>query len=221
MNVGFVTIGQSPRRDVLDDILPIINYNLKVEECGALDYLNYDEILNLKPENANDYILISRLRDGREVTLSKKKIIDRMQDCINKLEKNNEIIVLLCTGEFPELKSNNLLIEPSLLLYNIVKSIIQPETTLSILIPSSSQINEIKQKWNFIKNLNIYPISPYQSSEKDYIKLSKKINKNTNLLVLDCIGYSIKIRKLMSEYLKKPVILPRLIIADLIKELTF
>ncbi|MGC9131322.1 MAG: AroM family protein [Pyrobaculum sp.] len=41
-----------------------------------------------------------------------------MQNCINRLEKNSDIMVLLCTGEFPELKSNKLLIEPSKLLYH-------------------------------------------------------------------------------------------------------
>ncbi|MGB9763677.1 MAG: AroM family protein [Minisyncoccia bacterium] len=219
MRVGFITIGQSPRKDVLDDIYPIIGINFEFQECGALDDLSYEEILELHPANKTDYILVSKLKDGREVTLSKAKIINRMQNCINRLEKNSDIIVLLCTGEFPELKSNKLLIEPSKLLYNTVRSIIESYNKLTIIVPSSTQIEETREKWKYFKNVNIYSISPYKAKEEDYIDLTKKIEKDTDLIAMDCIGYSTKIRKLIKESTGKSVILPRTLVADILREL--
>jgi len=219
MRVGFVTIGQSPRLDVLKDIEQLLRKNFEISECGALDDLSYQEILDLAPENKDDYILVSRLRDGREVMLSKGKIINRMQNCINKLEKNNEIIILLCTGEFPELKSNKLMIEPSVLLFNVVKSIAQPKNKLTVLIPSNTQISETREKWRYFENVDIYSISPYKSKREDYLNLCNKINRNTELVIMDCIGYPIEAQQLIKDEIKKPVILPRVLISDILNEL--
>jgi len=53
---------------------------------------------------------VSRLRDGTQVRLGREKIVRRLQECIKKLEKEVDVIGVLCTGEFPELKSQKLLI---------------------------------------------------------------------------------------------------------------
>ena len=107
-----VTIGQSPRTDVLLDIRDILGSDIEVIECGALDKLSMDEIAQLKPSKKEN-LLVSRMRDGSEVRLSHHKIIDRMQECLDRLQKDSDMQVLLCTGEFPELYSKKLLIKPS------------------------------------------------------------------------------------------------------------
>jgi len=114
VRIGFITIGHSPRVDVVPEMTPILG-DVEIIECGALDDLTLEEIQKLAPREG-DYVLVTRLRDGTQVKLSREKIVKHLQTCIEKLEKEVDVIGILCTGEFPELKSKKLLIEPSLLL---------------------------------------------------------------------------------------------------------
>lgn len=219
MNIGFITIGQSPRVDVLDEIISIFNgEHININECGALDALSFNEIMALSPKNKDDYILVTRLRDGKEVTVTRSGIIKHLQECIDKLEINNDILVLLCGGEFPELKSKKLLIEPSGLLYNVVKSIVSTENKIGVLIPSSLQIKELGEQWKDFKNIRLHPISPYTADPKKFISLAGKLS-TYDLIIMDCIGYSIKMKNAIKEKSGKPTILLRLLIADILKEL--
>ena len=48
--IGAVTIGQSPRSDVIADIRPILGSEVDVVEAGALDGLTKEEIAKLVPK---------------------------------------------------------------------------------------------------------------------------------------------------------------------------
>ena len=47
--LGVITIGQSPRSDVVPEIIPYLGDNVEVIEAGALDGLTYEEMKNIKP----------------------------------------------------------------------------------------------------------------------------------------------------------------------------
>ena len=63
--VAFVTIGQSPRSDVLPDIIKETQTQFEVTERGALDGLTDEAIVNLAPQPGEER-LVTRLRDGRD-----------------------------------------------------------------------------------------------------------------------------------------------------------
>jgi len=79
----------------------ILGSDVEIIERGALDGLTPEEIKNFYPE-ANDWVLITRMRDGTEVKIAKKHVIERMKRCTSDLEDGVDMIILLCTGEFPE-----------------------------------------------------------------------------------------------------------------------
>ena len=55
---------------------------------------------------------------------------------------------------------------------------------------------------------------------KDSIETANKIkNKNVDLIVLDCIGYTKRIKTIFGDITKKPVLLPRTITGTVLKEL--
>ncbi len=83
--LGTITIGQSPRDDVIPEMLPYLGENVEVIQAGALDGLTYEEILEFEPKEG-DYVLVSKLRDGRSVKFAEKHILPRLQNCIDKLE---------------------------------------------------------------------------------------------------------------------------------------
>lgn len=219
MKVGFLTIGQSPRKDIMDDIDPILrDAGIEYSECGALDGLTRQQIELLRPESKSDYVLVTRLLDGSEVKLSKTKIVSLLQDCIVRMEDRVDAIGLFCTGEFPELKSKKLLVEPSILLSKVVEAL-SPTSSITILIPSADQEMELRKKWDLGSERAVIPISPYTSNINDF-KTKLKDVKADQLVVMDCIGYSVEMKKLVSRILMRPVILPRTLLASVLKEIS-
>jgi len=217
--VGFLTIGQSPRVDVVSDIAGILGPEIDILDKGALDGLSQKEICRLRPEK-NDFPLITRLRDGSAVVVGKKKIIPLLQRQISALEKEHvQLIALLCTDDFPELKSQKLLLRPSQILFGAVTSIIK-KGTLAVLAPLTEQKAAIKKKWQRTGlQIIVEDMNPYQkpSDAKRVIRRIK--NKNVNLIILDCIGYSSKTKEKIGRATGKPVLLARSILARMIKEL--
>jgi len=100
--VGFLTIGQSPRTDVLSDIQEYLK-GLEIVEAGALDGLTREYIeTNLAPR-AGETLLVTRMRDGSEVIIAEERILPLMQERVRWLEEQGvEVIAVLCSGSFPE-----------------------------------------------------------------------------------------------------------------------
>src|SRR5204863_499772 len=61
--VGLITIGQSPRVDVVPDMAKVIGPGVEIREAGALDGLDRAQIDALAP-GAGDEILVTRPCDG-------------------------------------------------------------------------------------------------------------------------------------------------------------
>ena len=101
--VGLITVGQSPRSDVVPDMAAILGGDVEIVEAGALDGLTREQITRLAPEG-DDEILVTRLADGSSVFVGKSKVIPRIEAQIAALEDRGVTLnVLLCTGEFPQL----------------------------------------------------------------------------------------------------------------------
>ncbi|AEC51406.1 hypothetical protein PNA2_0489 [Pyrococcus sp. NA2] len=215
MRIGLVTIGQSPRTDVVPEMRPYLG-SAEIIECGALDDLTLEEIRDMAPKEGEE-VLVSRLRDGSQVRLSREKIVRRLQECIRKLEEEVDIIGVLCTGEFPELSSKKLLVEPSLLLLKTVEAL--NISKLGVIIPDPDQIEMAKRKWERISNdVEVQSVSPYLGGEEELIKAAGML-KDRDIIVLDCIGYSLNAKRIVKRITKKPVILPRTLMARVIGEL--
>ncbi|NIN92809.1 hypothetical protein GTO36_07485, partial [bacterium] len=72
VKVGLLTIGQSPREDVVPEMNPFFLPQIKILEKGLLDDLSPEEIRRLKPKKG-ETPLITRLRKGGSVQLSQKE----------------------------------------------------------------------------------------------------------------------------------------------------
>lgn len=212
MKVGFVTIGQSPRMDVVPEIKPLLG-DVEIYECGALDGLTIKEIQGLAP-GKQDYVLVTRLRDGTQVKLSRNKIVKRLQECVDRLEKEVDVIGVLCTGEFPGLKSKKLLVEPSLLSLKTVESL--SVSKLGVIVPDPRQVELTRKKWG--GGVDVESVSPYTGNEGELKKAAEAL-KHCDVIVLDCIGYNINAKKIVRKITGKPVILPRTLMARIMGEL--
>ncbi|QOR33677.1 AroM family protein [Clostridium sp. 'deep sea'] len=220
IRIGAITIGQTPRVDITGDISSILNPHIEIVECGAVDNYSYDEITEKFAPTKHCKVLVSRMRDGKSVTLSEQKILPLVQNCINKLQNNNcKAILMLCTNDFPEFKHDIPLIDPSKILNSIVYDLVG-KGTIGNILPSKNQIEKNNKVW---KALGITAISvaasPYDS-ESDLAKAVTVFKDNEiNLIYLNCLGYSVEMKNMVKKITNKPVILPRTILARILNEM--
>ena len=220
MKVGTLTIGQSPRIDVIPGIRDVLGPNMEIVEKGALDGLDLEEVKRFYPR-PNDYILITRMRDGTEVKIAEKHIIERMKRCISNFQAEPvEIIILLCTGEFPQIESKKILLRPDRIMLHMVQSVLDTGR-LGVVVPSPDQIPALKRRWEKT-HLEVVAeaISPYTGTYEELKEKAHRIKtSDVDLVILDCIGFGQDTRALFREITKKPVLLPVTLIGRIAREM--
>ena len=215
--LGAITVGQSPRDDVTPDIMGILG-DVELLQAGALDGLTRKKIETFAPVK-DEYVLVSRLADGSQVTFAERHIIPRLQECINKLEAEGaNLIMFFCTGEFPAFKSNVPLIFPCKLLNGLVPAL---ASNIAVIIPSPDQSRQMQNKWKpFVPNVACVPASPYGNlKELDDAATKIKEMHDVDLIVMDCIGYTSAMKKHLAEITGKNVLLSRTLLAHVAAEL--
>ncbi len=220
--LGLITIGQSPRDDVTKELIPLLDSNVEILEYGVLDGYNEDVIATMFGPRDGEIVYVTRLRNGKEVIVSRNKILRNMIQLLKRIAKKSpDIIVILCSGEFPTYKIGIPIIYPDKLLKGISSSLKIDKKT-AVIIPSKEQIEYAVARWKkYFKNLAIYPISPYTSDEKIFIQLSKEFKKkDIRLALMDCIGYTLKQKEILEKNSPQTMIInTRSILSRFISEL--
>ena len=219
--IAVLTIGQSPRVDVMPDIEAILGDEIQIIEYGILDPYEEEEAIEALKPKEGESILVSRLASGRGILMSEEKVHLLVQESISMIENMGiQKLLLLCTGEFPDYEYNGLLMKPYDIVHNIVKSL-AGDKKVGIIVPDEKQKNKAYENWGKTK-VDIVPksASPYIGDFTDLINVSDEFKEEeVSFIVLDCMGYSSEMKKIVQERSEKPVILSRTIIARVIKEL--
>jgi len=163
--VGLVTIGQSPRPDVVPEMAALIGPGVDVREAGALDGLRRSEIEALAP-TGHDEILVTRLTDGAAVFLGKEKIVGLVERRIAALEREGATLTaLLCTGAFPRLRAARPLIQPHPVLLGTLRGLSWPGR-LGVLTPSVRHVPQTEARWRRDGfDPVVAPLSPYEEED--------------------------------------------------------
>ncbi len=218
--IGTVTIGQSPRVDVIPEIAEILGTDVEIVEAGALDGLSREEIAGMAPSKG-DYVLVTRLADGASVQVAERYITPRIHRKIDEHFHNGiQLVLLLCTGEFPGFETGGLLIRPQKVLFNAVAAVAEG-LRLGILTPSGEQIEQSEHRWGVLaKDVRAVPSSPYSDAMEQAANAARALDEwGAQIIVMDCIGYTGEMRKLVREITGKPVVLARGIVARIVAEL--
>lgn len=216
--IGAITVGQSPRTDLIPEMQPVLGDSVEMIQTGALDGLSKDEIAKFVPR-PGESVLVSRLRDGSSVAFGEAYILPRLQRCVEALEKQGvSLILFLCTGEFPaEFKSSVPLIFPDHILKGLVPALCR--NTLTVIVPSEAQKSQMPGKWgSCCQSLHVIAVSPYDGPEA-VLSAAQKIPADTDMILLDCIGYTVEMKERIHALTGKPVLLPRTLVARVIREL--
>jgi protein AroM len=216
--IGMLTIGQSPRDDLIPGVMEILGEDFEIVQAGALDDLSYEEIQEIEL-NSEHYILVSRMRDGREIKITKKFVVPRMQEQLDKIEAQGvKLTVVMCTGKFPQFESKGLVVTPSEILRGVVEGSLKAGK-LAVVYPTREQIVYAERDFGR-EDVEIYAdsVSPYEP--EDVEGLLKRLKAETpDLIFLNCFGFPSELKQRIVETTGKPVIHSSGLIARVLKEL--
>ncbi len=221
MKIGALTIGQSPRTDVTPEFLEAFGADVELVQKGALDAYTLEDIRKLEIKNG-DYMLVTRMRDGTEVKITERFIHERMHECVRELEDEGvEVIVIFCTGEFPDIESKCLILKPDNLLAQFVPAVLPKGKKLGAVLPSPAQIPVLGDKWRRLGfETAMVGASPYTGTDAEFEAAAKELKeRGVDLIVLDCIGFTGRMKRIFKEATGIPVILPRTLLGRVAAEL--
>jgi protein AroM len=219
--IGLVTIGQSPRVDVVPEMVAVMGPGVEVREAGALDGLGRAEIAALAP-TGDDEILVTRLTDGTSVFLGKQKIVGHVESRIAALEgAGATVTALLCTGAFPPLRATRALIQPQPVLLGTLRGMRWPGR-LGVVTPSVPHVPQTEARWRRDGfDPVVVPFSPYEHGDADALaRVATSLREaGTGLVVMDCMGFNRKTRDELRALTGAPVLLANLLVARVVAEL--
>jgi len=218
--IGLVTIGQSPRDDIVPGLRNMLSARFKLVESGALDGLGKEEIDALAP-TSDDYPLYTRLANGQSVTIAKRLIIPRVQACIDQLNAGGaDVIAVLCSGAFPVFRSSATLLLPNQMVDLVITSALDNRQRIAVLLPLSSQIEATHQRFDNDDKLLLFSLSPAANSDAiDQVAVGLK-NSQVDLVVLRCFSYSVAMRDAIASRTASRTILARSLLADSLIQIT-
>ena len=215
--VAFINIGQSPRDDVVPELLDEAGTDIEVREFGVLDGLSDAQIDAMAPRD-NGYRLVTRLPSGREVFLPRGWVAERLQENLDRVDEQDfDLVVLLCTGSFPELHCRTLIVEAGRVVDAMVSALAEGRRRVGVLVPNESQT----EHWRKATIAGAPCISSFASPYTDR-RFREAVEEvaDAEFIVMHCMGYDRAMRREVAERSGKPVLLSRSVVAGALRQLT-
>lgn len=219
--IGFATIGQTPRSDLVPYLVGKLGKPVSVLEGGVLDDLTPDEIASLD-ENGEGLHMVTRLRDGGSARLSYRNALPRMQKVVDDLvEEGADLIVIVCGADWSDIKASVPVINPGKVFPATVESI-AGSARLGVMKPSAGQV-EVTAAGLKARGVDAVVTSafPYDDNRLAAARsAAQELQRHDPQLVwMSCVGMDEDMREVVVEELGRPVILARTLLAGLIGNL--
>jgi protein AroM len=217
--VGAITIGQTPRADIVGEMQALAGPDVRFVQAGALDGLTGAEIGALAPAPGDDDALIARLREGREVLLAKKRIVPRMQACLDRLEAEADAFVILCAGAFPPFRTARPVLMPDRCLAAVVGAAFDGRR-LGVIVPIKEQQASSAARWSRVDpGVVVTVASPYDEPARLVAAAEELQRAGASLVVMECQGFTSAMKRVVRDVTGAPALLPASVLARVLAEL--
>ncbi|WP_315741653.1 MULTISPECIES: AroM family protein [unclassified Bradyrhizobium] len=217
--MGVVVIGQSPRPSVQAEIAAVLSPGIAIELRGALDGMSREEIDAIPPVDGADS-LFTLLPNGDNVRISKKAVEGRANAQLARFKQEGiDVTMLACTGKFPNLAPDGLVILPSAVLHRMVEAVL-PKGRLGVFSPLPEQTALIAGKWQR-EGVEVVGVTLQPGSDDAAVDAAAQemASRQPDLVVLDCMSYSSANKARVRQHYPGPVILSIAAAARVVEEL--
>ena len=206
--IATITIGQTPRSDVVPAMRQILPADLVIVEYGALDGLTRGEIeaYAARPEDVG---IVTRLRDNSSVLLSHELILPKMQELVDVAVKRDsaDLIIILCGADWSKLESERLIVNPGLLFPATVGALAAGRK-LGIIKPDAGQVTRERERYAERGiDAAVTAASPYAGPDR--LRLAREAAEylhaeGCDLVWMTCVGMDEAMRSTVAEVTGKP-----------------
>lgn len=214
--VTFLTIGQTPRTDLVPELAARLPDRVAVREVGALDGLS-DEEVGARAPVGDEPRLVTRTRNGRQAVVGRAWMAGRLQKLLNAEDPDPEAVtVLLCTGTFPALCAPGLLVDAQHVVDHCVAALCSGMRRVGLLLPLAEQADGTHRTPGLEQELRTAFASPY---EGDRFAAAAAELADCDAIVMHCMGYTEAQRRRVAEASGRPVLLARRLVASAVAQL--
>ena len=209
--VGAITIGQTPRDDIVGEMASVLG-GVRIIQAGALDGLSRREVDALAPAPGDDDALITHLREGGEVLVAKRRIVPRVQACLDRLADEVDAFAILCAGVFPVLL-------PERCLAAIVDAAFDGGR-LGVIVPIKEQQASSATRWSRVDpGVVVTVASPYDEPSRLIAAAEELQRARATLVVMECQGFTSSMKQVVCDVTGAPALLPASVLARFLAEL--
>lgn len=215
--IGAVTIGQAPRPDIMSELTAFLGPDVRVIEYGALDEFSKAQVQEISPQSTGP-LLVTRLRDGSEARIGEDFLIPHLEKCVQRLQDEAELILMLCTESLPDFGSRRLVLYPGRVLFNVVRALGAQQ--VGVLTPAREQLGHQRGRWGkVVPHVVVEAASPYGPPEQLQSAALALVRNDVELVVMDCVGYTQSMKLAVRACVNRPVLLARSALARVAAEL--
>jgi protein AroM len=147
--IAAVTIGQTPRPDLVEPLLSRAGGDTSIVEFGALDELTADRIprrASRSDTGMNRYPLTTRLRDASLVTVDEDDLAPLVQAAVDRAERSGaDVVLLLCAGGFLAVRAVGTLVRPFEAAVRRAGDV--GARSVAVVVPYPGQARAAERKW--------------------------------------------------------------------------
>ncbi len=210
IQVATITIGQSPRKDMVPELVAGFPSHVEITEFGVLDDISSQELSGIASKTGES-CLVSKLRDGTEVLMSHSKVVSRLAILLHRIDDMEyNLIVVLCTGTAPMVSLNTPCIWAMLLLDNAISDLEQDSCNVGVIVPDFQQIPASTQH-------HYTSASPYTNTSNALKQAANELSDCKNIF-MKCMGYSEAMRTEVQSLTNAKVLTPRVLVSKAVSE---
>jgi protein AroM len=185
--LGLVTIGQTPRPDLVEAFAREARH-AEVRIAGALDGLTGDEVAGLTAPG--DYPLLVRLASGATAVIPRDRLVARVESCARTLASGGaRLVVVACAGAFPAVACAVPVVIPGRVVPAVVASM-TAGARVGVVTPNAGQMAFAEGKWR----LDGFDVGVTHAAPGRGDELARAASffrdEAPALVVLDCMGHS-------------------------------
>ncbi|WP_237688139.1 AroM family protein [Sneathiella sedimenti] len=209
-----ITAGQSPRQDMIDEILAHLPDDMQVTEIGALDELTPAEILELEP-HADEAGIATTLKDGSIVAISESWLRQKILElCEGRGKTINDLTVIASTGVFDLGTTNPYVIHAQNALDKFTESVLIAGQKIGQIRPLKGQLTRGKE----VRDSRIKSVYAPAYNQDALLHAAKQL-RDRDLIVLNSMGYDAQVINLIREASGRPVVQMRRVIAGTVAKM--
>ncbi len=218
--IGMISIGQSPRPDIISIFEECWDSQAELIEVGALDGLRHEDVKRMTP-NQGDDVLVVKMGDGEQHIVGRRFLLPRIQTAADALVAQNiTAAILLCTGDFRPFRYPVPFIIPQRIVDNTVASLASAGQMVGVMIPTGEQQKQMRRNLACNGIVPVFaPASPH-SKDDEIVSAAQQLNRyDLNFIIMHCFGYTREMRDVVREITGKPVLLSNMLVAKVTGEL--